>query len=476
MSKDKKHIDNLFKEGLSGHTEMPPREVWNNISNHLSAKKRSGMILMVSRLAAGILMLLGLGGGLTYYFTQETTLRDNHLSPGNLVTVPFPEMEIVPAPDQAQPYISIRDPLTASIPGKSSLPGSDHETKVPPMPVQTSLQAHIKDPYRSVQRTSLPFMPSGKVERLIPGNHGERTLAFNTGTPEESTLALISGSHSGKHWREEIKVLEPVAGKRSKWQAGIMMAPNYSYRTLTEGSVGTPGKSGYNSTEKGLLSISGRITIGYMINDRISIQTGIDFLNMGQSIGGLEVFNDPFAIQVLRYNAPDEFSDNSPSFHNSLGEIHNTNKQVYITDNHKRVLNDFTGSVPLSTVLSRYHDIGKVNQELYYLQIPAVLRYRLLNGDTRIVLSGGFGVNMLAGNRVVLEHQREMINIGETLGINNVNLSGLAGIGLERTIGKNLIMVFEPRFSHFINSVNPDLDHRHHPYAYSFYGGVSFRF
>jgi hypothetical protein len=459
MSEDKRHIDNLFKEGLSGHTESPPREVWDNISNHLSVKKRTGIILVVSRLVAGILMLLGIGGGLMYYFTQEN-LRDNHLSPGNLVAVPIPEMEIVPAPDQSQPYISSSDPLSAASLGKYSLPSGDHETKA--------------DDLHSVRRTPLPIMPTGKAGRLVSVIPGKRTLSLNAGTSEERSLALNSETHTGYTWQGE-KDTEP-AHKRSKWQAGIMMAPNYSYRTLTEGSAGTPGKAGYNSTERGLMSIAGRITVGYTINDRFSIQSGLDFLNMGQSIGGLEVFNDPFAIQVLRFNAPDEFSDNSPSFHNSLGEIHNTNSQVYITDNHKRVLNDFTGSVPLSTVLSRYHDIGKVNQELYYIQIPAVLRYRLLNGDTRLVLSGGLGINLLAGNRVILEHQRKMINIGQTLGISSINLSGLAGIGLERSISKNLIMVFEPRFSHFINSVNPGLDHRHHPYAFSFYGGVTFRF
>jgi hypothetical protein len=41
MSEENRHIDDLFRSGLTGHKTVPPPELWKKINDQLASRKRS---------------------------------------------------------------------------------------------------------------------------------------------------------------------------------------------------------------------------------------------------------------------------------------------------------------------------------------------------------------------------------------------------------------------------------------------------
>ncbi len=447
MSENKRHIDDLFRKELSGHKAEPPAEVWSRISNHLAEKKRAAIIHVFTRAAAGVAVLLGLGGGLLYFITRDS-LGDNFLSPENKLTIPS-EIEMLHASGQTLPEAPAGIP-PAGFPvddrqGRGKTGKQEKLAAIPALAVQSGKH----DLHRAAETTHLMHISYKKPDNIISG-----TLAAAPALHTQYVNAI-----------EEKWLSRTETGRRKRWQAGIMIAPNYSYRSLSEGTQGR--KAGYNSAETGLLTLTGRITIGYRINTRISLQTGMDMQTLGQDIGRLKV-NTTFINREGRwYLSPGKSPESSPVVNNSLGHIQPDIASEEILRNR-----NYGSERLLSTVPGRHEDMGRVVQELYYLQAPVILQYRMLDGNTGMVVSGGLGVNFLTGNSVMLKLQGGSVNIGKTPGLRNLSLSGILGIGLESKIGENMSLVFEPRFTHFLTTVNPDLDHRHHPWAISFSGGI----
>jgi hypothetical protein len=457
MSGNRKHIDDIFKDGLSGHEVMPPAEIWEKVSSQISRSKRTRMFYLLVKAAAAVAVLLGSSVTLMYLMSPDGS-RDFSLS-HETEMFSLPATEISPGRD--------RQPVIIPAPGPRELPADSRRiTENPPVRPESNLTRAAARTLSDTGglRSDNDGLPVRLMQPLKTGGIGP---GYGPAKEEDA--------RPGMRLIAETAELLMEKAKRKKWHAGIMVAPGYSYRTLLnqrdEGLIPM-----YNSRETGMFSYTGRVTVTYMISDRISVQTGVDLLNMGQTIGGLQVFSNPYAIELLRSNSPDRFSAHFPTFTNSLGEIYTLDSDIHITDNHKKILYDFTGSMPVSSVLDNFQNSGELVQEIYYFQIPLVARYRIFQGNTGVVLSGGLGANVMAGNRVLLKQGGESEMIGRTLGISNFGVSGIAGIGLEQNLGKNMILLLEPRISHFIRSVNPGQDHRHLPYSISFYGGVSFRF
>ncbi|MFP4365476.1 MAG: hypothetical protein ACLFQA_00145 [Bacteroidales bacterium] len=463
MSDKKRHIDDIFGEELRDHKVIPPEGLWNKIDTQLAKKRKSRTLVYLSRIAAAVAMLLGFGGGLMYVLRQDN-LRDNYLVPESMVIIPAPERETVNTP--VEPLSQKTNQVNLN---RLNAQESDHNLQEAPKAKQVASKPGLASNTTTVTERDIIYrnLPVRPVHSLQLENT-DREAAVN------GLLAFNKETLSSANTQKVLPEPKSRSGKR--WQAGIMIAPNYSHRTLSEGNTRSLGKSWYNNIESGLLSFSGRITVSYQITDKFSLQSGLDILNMGQSITGIQVFDDPSSIEVLRTSEKKGIAGTNQSVQNSLGQILTTSTVFYITDNHRRMLNDFTSSQQNAAELDKELENGKLLQELFYLQVPFVLQYKMLYGNTGFVLSGGMGTNFLSGNRIILEHQGESVNIGKTLDITSFSLSGIMGIGLEQKINETLFLSLEPRFSYFVTPVNPNMNHRAHPYSLSLYGGISFRF
>ena len=453
MSERKQHIDDIFRQGLADHKKAPPGKAWKRISAGLEKNKNRALVLSFARIAAIIALLLGFGGGLLQILRQDN--EDNYLSLDTLVTSDWPEIADMPAPRQPPSYIT--DP-EISAEAENRLTGllfrESEIIRYENIDHTTTASQYAQNKSRDNQ---LPALASG-----LPASKLASTNADMHQEIKRSGLTTTTGDHG-------------YSGREKRWSVGVMVAPSYSYRSLVTASF---EKAQFNNVESGLVSVSGRFTVVYQISDRLSLQTGIDLMKMGQNVENTVIYDDPGVISKYYYQtSAGNVVYNRYGVDNSLGEISLKGMSLLVSNRQKYSDGKtYFGTVPEFTQLRDGSGTATLTQGLYYLQTPVMLRYRLLEGRTSLVASSGLGVNLLAGNRVTLSYLGESVNIGETRDVRRFALSGIVGAGVEHELSDDLLLVVEPRLSHFITTVNSKSGHQPRPYSFSFYGGITYRF
>ncbi len=446
MSEKKRYIDGIFRKGLSDHQAMPPAEAWEKINSRLERDNKRGFVYDIVRIAAAVFILLGFGGGLLQIIRQDKE-DDNYLPTDKTETTSLPEIADMPAPRQT--------------------------------PFHTDDKIFIAETPRL--EPGLLFRESSEIKDLkLPSSIKEPVIREPQFPGPAISKPVAEIAYTAYVARPDIRRDVPAASyqdkdqisyeKQRRWSAGIMAAPSYSFRTLSAVQPGFFNKSRFNSTESGLVSFSGRVVVSYMINERLSAQTGIDLMKMGQNIENMYIVNDPLAIEQIRARRASLKSSTQP-VQNSLGEIYTTTQSVLVTNSEHITHDDLGGTISASDWKP-----GRIIQDINYLQVPLILRYRILNGNFGLMASGGLGANFITGNKVLLKYKGENFDIGKTLDVKRFGLSGILGLGMEHQISNNIIFIIEPRLSHFITPANSGASHQLRPYSLSFYGGLSFRF
>jgi hypothetical protein len=459
MSQENKHIDELFRTGLAGNEALPPPELWKKINGQLVSMKRISILKATLRIAAGMAVILGVGGSLIYYFIQDTP-GDNYLLPEQTVTIPMSGKESAPdhfpIPPSRQDQVSV-------------LPAHDASLAV----------INATSTPRTAKLPSV-FQVPAKEQGFDDSNFATHVSSLGAGRVESSSPLRQTASLSRKpvflpEPGGERPVTRSVGDRGRRWQVGILSAPNYSYRSIFSGTDKNLDKSAFNSSEAGLVSITAKIAVSYSLSERIALQSGLEIVNVGQVTGAILC---DFCVRK-RYDYMNLIPpQDSPTFQNSLGTVQTGENIVLVAGNNERGISGF---MPLASRVADHASgpgsRGNVIQELYYIQAPLTFRFSLVRGNNmNLILNAGMGVNFLAGNNVVYELDGKFLDLGRTPGIRNIGFSGIAGAGLERNIANNTSLVLEPRFTHFISSVIRTTDHLHLPYSISFFGGIYHKF
>ncbi len=444
MSEEKRIVDDVFKKGLADHVFMPPPEVWKNINSHLEGEKRKGIAFNLVRIAATVVILLGFGGGLLQILRQDKG-DDNYLPADKTETTSLPEIAELPAPRQTHSSADVKEPVAETSRREPGVIFRESEELKDLKLMTSTKEPGIKEPQ----------LPGPVVSRPVT----EISYTAHAGRPD--IIRDIPGA--SYPLQDQINY-----DKQSRWSAGLMAAPSYSYRSLSARHIFY--KEQFNNSESGIVSFSGRFVINYKINDRLSLQTSIDLMRMGQNTENMYIVNDPLVIKLIEAQRGRTKESVQPA-QNSLGEIYTTTPNLMVTN-----LANIKFDGPDGTISASDWDPGRIIQNLYYLQAPLILRYRISTGSYGLVASGGLGANFLAGNNVMLKYKGETFDVGKTLNVKSFGLSGILGLGLEHQISNNIVLIIEPRLSHFITPVNREASHHLRPYSFSFYSGFYFRF
>jgi hypothetical protein len=435
MSENKRHIDDIVRQGLSDHRSIPPAEAWAIINTRLENKKRAGFIYNLIRVAAAIIILVGFGGGLMQMLRQVE-----------------PDKNYLTTVERLEPFL----PEVAELPAPRHTHTPDAEIIVGVVDMEAPSEVYFRESEinHDMRLTSVIMEP----EVFEPGRMSPLPVT-STDPIEYKDPPLLS------------YLPDYIAGeeKPGRWSAGIMGAPGFSYRSLSMGNPGSFSKSLYNDIESGILSFSGRLMLSYRITERLSVQTGIDLVKMGQSIENIYLLSHSSYLDII--------TPESSAVSNSLGEISTTGSDVLLSGR-RLYTEDKTGTIPATGYQPLSMDTGRsrVVQELQYIHTPLVFRYLILSGKFDLLASGGIGAGFLADNRVSYRSGDESIMIGRTGNVKNFGISGIAGIGIEYKLPNKMTVILEPRFTHFITPANNGAQHNFRPYSFSFYSGISFRF
>ncbi|MCX6255955.1 MAG: outer membrane beta-barrel protein [Bacteroidia bacterium] len=434
------NIDLVFRNGLKDFEVLPPQEVWDNIHPVIKRKQRSFILI---RAAALIAVLLALSF-LTYRWSRE-------VSAGLDSTVMALDEEA------ASPGISpsIDKPFIFAV-GENKAPENSPKTFIENIPendivaenkVTTSPEVAYLQEYSSlsVSKTESFYGP------LLASLNSPQKMSFENKEPDQQFLPE-----------------NPTLNSTERWSVAAMASPTY-YSMFSSGNDVISKQ--LKASEQPLISYSGGVAFSYKINKRFSIQSGLYFSSLGQEVDGINSFSG-----FQNYN----YTKGSRNFEvlTSNGTLYTNNGDVFLSANGpgERILTNYTSDVfnpekanlrPLSNTL---------RQNFSYLELPIVLRYKVVDKMIDFSLIGGVSYNLLVNNSVYTMSGGTKYPIGKTDGLNPISLSSSLGMGMEYNFSDNLSLNLEPTFRYYLNPFNEITGSKIHPYTFGIFSGLSYKF
>ncbi len=474
MSRRKNKTDQQFRDQL-GHFEAgPPDQVWHGIASALHSDKRKRQVLWISRIAASIAVLLALGTTWfllreppeTQVVTRETQEAGTREETGTTKAV-VPDTRAVVPDTKAE----VPDTRTVVSDTKAETPGITRE-----MNVQTSgTEFIVLETEVNLADASDAAVVAGDRPYMDQLNTVPPRSAAGLQTDYPGTLLAVSYPSTVPYESEGIDVFDEWGDDRitshDKWGVGTQVSPIYSYRNLEVSDGSAPSASYYNDVEDGIVSYAGGVNVHYAILKRLSVQSGLYYSSMGMKVG-----NAYYASSDSKISFMDETSSIQASINNSTGIIETQQglDNVYAANTVPQA------GLELTTQYARANSLntpeGEILQQFEYLELPLILRYRVIDRRLGFHLLGGLSSNFLVGNSAYYLNGGEKEQIGTTGNLRPVNYSSVVGLGVDYSISRRFHVNLEPTFRYYLNSINTGSMIKSHPYTIGFYTGLLYTF
>lgn len=287
------------------------------------------------------------------------------------------------------------------------------------------------------------------IDKNIPVTEAVAQTAVDTASvaaPENELEKLLREQLEGK--KDEDKALAEKDSK-GKWHIKPQVAPIF-YNSLTSGSpidesFASNGKSYDND-----LSIG--IGLNYAINDRITIRSGINTVNLN-------------------------YSTNDIAYYASLNQQTTNISESKASAN--IVVQNPGDVVPVTFVIDgqpAQTANGSMLQKTGYIEVPLEMSYALLNKKFGINLIGGVSTLFLNQNNVsVVSSEGLSTTVGQAENLNDIHFSTNLGVGFKYRFWDAFEANFEPMFKYQVNTFSRDAGN-FKPYFIGLYSGVSFSF
>ena len=500
MSKETNYIDDYFKDGLGNVDMVPPAGVWENIEKELDRKRRFGLFAIWTGLAAGLALFIGVG---SYYFFDskqnnpiiakvEKRHEPNHEKTDFLAK----ENSMLVPPAQKSVSIKVSEKQSAIIHSSTTDIdiGNQSESNISKKTNQDSdgKQAIAMNNFGSANlgsanevsgnRVSSPagnFSGKEKVYIIVP-----KSIRFSIVSDPPPIIPVFPVTDNQNITNPNLLAysdfVDPEPQKINRWSIEGQVAPQYSYRTISGVSSGSLTKSQFNSQEDGLVAYAGGIKVSYETSSRLSIQIGLVYSVIGQTLKDVYSVSQSFASKgdnILSTNALPFWASNS------LGPISNHSSSGGDATFAKSVAADFASYNSLVNsnytpeVLANANKIDiQLIQQQSYIEIPLLARYILVDKKVGMHLVGGISTNVLVDNNVFAKTGNSKENIGETGNLRTINYNGNVGFGINYKLWKKAMLTIEPTFKYYLNSITDKAEITYHPYSFGIYTGIRYKF
>ncbi len=428
------NIDIVFRNGLKNMEVLPPADVWENIP---PVHVRQSRFRVVTGIAAGIAALVSLTLLAGWYLRSNNT--GNQLAE---LTLASGEQQAVRIEGTALTPVAVN----ADIPPASVTIPSSVNDRVN----EKTLFVPTEEPMRLLADADMN-LANGNDDRSMPVSGDEITVIASgrlTGGDEVQTLTLTPANPDAVSQR---------------FLVGASMSPTMGFSPGAEDMRLSELMNG----EKSRPAFATGLTFGYKISDRLTIQSGIGLSSIGQTITGVDVFaglSDFYAVK----------SSYLYSVETASGLILAGNTDLYLSDNQERVGTRVQGADP-----SKYHltQVGDDIQQIFrYLELPLMLRYKVIDSRLGLNLSGGFAYGLLVDNMAYTGTGSDMVQVGHTEGINVHNLSSQLGLGMEYSISSKISFNLEPVFKYYVTPISDIYGAFYKPYSVGVWSGFFFKF
>lgn len=438
MNDNGANIDLLFRNGLKDFEVLPPADVWDGIKTMHRMRSRPALILRVAA-AATILITAGY---FTYRLTSQVSIQ--------------PEQTLAFNVKASSPLILPDKPNNQLLSkGPSSPETNVSEIQVTAEAIDKGISEVQEAPgkvYNFIGNREVDIAGPGTVDRSLLSSFNKR-LPSPMPVPNYQPIDYVA----------DIAPVKP----QNRWSIEAMASPTYY-------SKFSSGNDDYSKQlmegEQPLFSYSGGLGLSYKISKRFSIQSGLYYSSLGQKVEGVNSFNG-----FKPYD--NSKGDNNFEVVTTNGTILANNPDVFLNaDASGRVLTAYTKDVFDPKKASLQYINNNLTQALSYLELPVMLRYKLIDKTIGINLIGGLSYNLLVHNSVYTTVDGGKYNIGDTKGLNPLTLSSSLGMGMEYNFSNKLSLNLEPTFRYYLNPFNVATGSFIHPYSFGIFSGFSYKF
>lgn len=490
--KENNNTDKAIREKLEGFSVPPPPHVWAGVQGQLAAQRRKKRVALYSWISAAAVVVLALLAG--WYF--NTTTPDNRLTAEQQIVQPENRNDIL-GDKKTQTQVQVLPQTTLADNNKTVIESKKEKTRNSDV-VLVASKTDVKN-----NKTEKPVV---EVEERVQMAKMEPKSFGLVNTAPEFALAEHPTQKDEFYLTEAEKMIlaaNIASAKTSKkensgWKMGLNIAPGYSSQIVNH-SESYANNMSYD-TETGSTNIGGGFAVQYKTGKRFSIESGVYYAQNGQKSGQPnELFasnkdvNDNFysanenmamdavagaPMQALnntsRISAP-TFS-NAVSLNNGVMMMNGNAGIVAINSTPKGAEIATTAETKSLNIQNTMVTNGDFSQVFDFIEVPFLLRYRVLDAKFGIELVGGVNTGIVVGNNAYIENSYGVQNVGSTQDISSVNLSGAVGLGMNYALGKHISVAVEPRLNYYFNSINsnPEVDYR--PYRVGIFTGVYYAF
>ncbi len=451
------NIDIVFRNGLKNLEVLPPADVWDNIP---PMPVRTSRLRIISGIAAGVAALVSLTLLATWYGRNSNTpvlLTEVTTPDGDTRDVPLDIMEASPiaAPAGAKVITMPRTAEPAELPLLTTvIPAADEPARLLAQ-VQADIPAiknQADEPARLLAQADIPAIrdqDNTPVELL----------------PEEITI-VTAGRFAKTEESPLVTLAEiPAAKTDPRFIVGASVSPTMGFSRTGEDARIT----GLINSERSRPTYSTGVSVGYRISDRLTVHSGIGLASMGQTITDVAIYaglSDYYAVK----------SNYLYSLETATGTILAGNTDLYLTDTKDRVGTLIQGNMADPSKYNLTQVGSDIHQVFRYLELPVMVRYRLIDRKVGLNLSGGVAYGLLVGNTAYTGQGSETIMVGHTEGVNEFNLSSQVGLGMEYNVSQKITFNLEPVFRYYVTPLSNFSGAIYKPYSLGFYSGFYFKF
>ncbi|MGV6828370.1 MAG: outer membrane beta-barrel protein [Flavobacteriales bacterium] len=495
--KEKKHIDQLFKEGLKNFEASPPTHVWGAIEAALRKKKKDRRIIPLWIKLGGIAALIAL------LFSIGNTFFNNH----NHQISPRITEENKPQKSNNLPTINSNNKSIIATEGEKNSSektkdNNHNNTLFDEVIVNSSDAKKTRTATNKIQKTTSSKERNHIIKQIISTptqetsitqeNHEKRSKENNNSTileNKEHTIIndlaitnsqkiknksdIAQNNNNGQEEKnEEIENNKPsildvieeqktsedaVATSKNKIGNRWELSPNFApvfYNTLSQGSSIDPSFA--DNPQNSDVNFSYGIQVSYSLSNKFSVRTGINTVNLSYTTKGIELGTGPVAV--------------------ALKSVNYGNQELVLTAFDQGTLTatedngDYNNITPKSTT----GDVS-LSQKINYYEVPLEINYSLLNKKLGLSIIGGLSTLFLGNNEIYVEAGNLKSTLGEANNLSSISFSTNLGLGVHYNLSKKFKFNIEPMFKYQLNPYT-DSSVNYKPYYLGVYTGLSFKF
>lgn len=477
-------FDELFVCKLRDYEVTPPEGGWRRIERELSNRSRN--IRKYWLMAASVAMLLSVAASVVYLQTKSKTLQEPvHVAVAESgmkqqqafepVIADVQETAHENTTDISSPQQAIKVPIASESSGKAAV-----VQQVQSFP-DASGKTGQESQFQSKTQPAVPVYADSwdekshlqplKMSNIQPLSK-KYTLNILDNPAKEPGLAVARTPVYDDTGLASIADVPAKAGK--KWEIAGQFAPVYSYRAITD-VPNNMNKSDFDRVESGIVAYSGGVTVAYEVVGRFSVQTGVIYSQMGQAINHLNPEYNMYAA-VSSSNAYTKNIVRTSSGNISVASNVKADKNP--------VYNSYFNTDSRSTLTITRLDANSIAapetyrliERIDYLEIPLMMRYKVIDRRFNLDLLGGMSTNILIDNNVFMDNGNEIVKDGTLLMARPLNYSSTFGLALGYRINNNLLIDIEPSFKYYLKSYTTRNSVDSNPYSFGVYTGVIYRF